>query len=102
MGLNRSEELIWGYVQTNPEERQHWKGKVQTLAKAKRDRHELAGAVESELRRYFDERCHAVKSLGEKVRLDGLQRSSMRNLAEYLLQVWAPIAPKSSASEPKF
>jgi hypothetical protein len=92
MGLNRSEELILEYVQKNPDERHHWIGKVQTLSKSMRDKHDLASALEAELRRYYEERTQSVKTLKLLVERNGITRATMRNLAEYLVQIWGPVA----------
>jgi hypothetical protein len=89
MSLNRSEQLLHDYVQSHPEERQHWLKKVQGLAKTIADPHLAAVRLELELWRYFEERSRVVPAFREIAQREGVFRTSMQNLAEYLLRMWA-------------
>jgi hypothetical protein len=89
MSLNRSEQLLHDYVQSHPEERQHWVKKVQGLAKTIADPHLAAVRLELELWRYFEERSRVAPPFREIAQREGLFRTSMQNLAEYLLRMWA-------------
>ena len=97
MSLNRSEQRVFDYLQTHAEEGQHWQHKVRTLSAAVSDPHAAAHRLELELWRYLEERSAVVSSFQEAARLEGRQRTSMRNLAEYLLRLWAPPQPKKPA-----
>jgi len=90
MSLNRTEQLLFDYVQRHPEERQHWSGKVLSLAARIPDVHLAATALETELWRYYEERSQVSEPFRSLVRREGLQRISLRNLAEYLLRLWGP------------
>jgi hypothetical protein len=93
MSLNRSEQRVFDYVQSHAEERQYWFGKVQTIAAALVDPHAAANRLEGELWRYHQERSAVVPAFREVAQREGIQRTSMKNLAEHLLRLW--VAPKS-------
>src|SRR5258707_224710 len=99
MSLNRTEQLLFDHIQNRPEERQHWQANVRALAKAVADRHLAATRLENELWRYYQERCQVAEPFVEIARREGIHRISLRNLAEYLLRMWAPSRPKNSAAE---
>ena len=44
--------------------------------------------LDGELWRYYEERSAVVTSFREAARVEGLQRTSMKNLAELLLRLW--------------
>jgi hypothetical protein len=90
VSLNRCEQLLYDYVEKHPEERQYWIHKVRSLAQLSQDKHVIAERAELELWRYFQERAAVVPVLKEFARTQGSGRTSMRNLAEYLLRMWAP------------
>ena len=74
-------------MQRHPEERQFWIGKVQTVCRGP-DEHAAAMRLESELWRYYEERSAVAAPFKEAARLEGLRRTSMRNLAELLVRLW--------------
>ncbi len=90
MSLNRSEQALFEYVEKHPEERQFWLHKVQALAN-EQGHHAAADRLEIELWRYFRERSENVAVLKDFARHNGLQRTSMRNLADYWLRLWGPV-----------
>jgi len=99
MGLNRSEVLLLEYVQGHADERHHWQAKVQAIARTTRNKHEAAAALAIELRNYFRERTDSVKELGGIVRRENLENAMMRNLAEYLLQLWMPLSERTFSAK---
>ena len=102
MSLNRSEQLLFDYVEKHPEERQYWLHKVRHVAELCASLHASADQLEGDLWRYFAERATVIPLFQDFVRSQGgLRRTSMRNLAEYLLRVWvAPkVKPKTVTSE---
>lgn len=100
MSLNRSEQMVFDYLQTHPEERQYWVEKVQRTSAAHRDEHAAAFELGGELWRYYEERSAVVSPFREDAARHGGHRMSMRNLAEYLLRLWAPPRRKSPAVRP--
>jgi hypothetical protein len=93
MSLNRTEQLLFDYIQKNPDERQHWQEKVRTLAKIVPEER-AAATLEGELWRYYEERSRVAAPFLEIARREGIRKISLRNLAEYLLRVWSPPRPK--------
>lgn len=93
MSLNRSEQLVFDYLQTHPEERQHWREKVLAVARQEADPHVAASSLERELWRYHQERSQVTPAFRAEAPLGTVQRLSMRNLAEYLLRLW--VAPRA-------
>jgi len=96
VSLNRCEQLLFEYVEKHPEERQYWMHKVRGTAGASDSSHVAAERLDTELWRYFLERAAVVPILKQFARDQGLARTSMRNLAEYLLRLWAPPKPKKA------
>jgi hypothetical protein len=94
MSLNRSEQLIYDYLHANPDELRHWQDKVRTTARRHPDVHAAATAIEQELWSYYLERSTVVEPFRSAARHHGLARTSMKNLAELLLRLWAPPPPK--------
>jgi hypothetical protein len=97
VSLNRSEQRLLDYVEKHPDERQYWMHKVRADAAGCTNDHEAASLLEPELWRYYVERSSVVPVFVEAARRDGLRRTSMRNLAEYLLRIWAPSRTKRPA-----
>jgi hypothetical protein len=89
MSLNPSEQIVSDYVQSHPEEMRFWQEKVRTMTAQGIDPHASAVQLERELWRYFEERSHVAPPF-RAVAAKGLTRVSLRNLAEYWLQLWAP------------
>lgn len=98
VSLNRCEQLLFDYVEKHPEERQYWLHKVRGTATASDSTHLAAERLDAELWRYFLERAAVVPNLKQFARDQGVKRTSMRNLAEYLLRLWGP--PKQKKPTP--
>lgn len=94
MSLNRFEQRTFDYLQSHPEERQHWQQKVQSVLKAAGDDHVAVVRLEPELWRYYVERSAVASPFKEAARHEGLQRTSMKNLAELLMRLWTDPRPK--------
>jgi hypothetical protein len=94
VSLNRSEQRIFDYLSVQPDERQFWVGKVQKIARDELDDFAAARRLEPELWSYYLERAEVVPSLRQAAAREGLQRTSMRNLAELLIRLWAAPRPK--------
>lgn len=94
MSLNRNEQMIQDYLRARPDELRHWQEVVRREANRAGDPHEAAVWLERELWRYFEERAAVAEPFRGVARREGLVRTSMRNLAELLLRLWAPSAAK--------
>ncbi len=94
MSLNRSEQRVYDYLQSHPEERHYWIGKVQTVCRSLPDDHAAAARLEGELWRYYQERSSVASPFKEAVRIEGSARTSMRNLAELMIRLWVEPRPK--------
>src|SRR5881394_3248250 len=98
MSLNRCEQRVFDYLQHHPDERHYWQGKFQAVTKALADDHVAATRLELELWRYYEERSAVAAPFKEAARVEGLQRTSMRNLAELLIRLWTEPRPKPKIS----
>jgi hypothetical protein len=85
------------YVEKHPEERHYWMHKVRSNAALCTNDQEAAAALEADLWRYYVERSQVVSVFVEAAAREGLKRTSMRNLAEYWLRVWAPPRTKKAS-----
>lgn len=94
MSLNRCEQRILDYVSANVDERQHWMDKVRSTARSCADAHEAARLLDGDLWAYYVERSQVAEPFRGAVRHEGLSRTSMKNLAEYWVRLWAPFKPK--------
>lgn len=94
MSLNRSEQRVFDYLQGHPEERHYWISKVQSIARRHHDDASAVRELEPELWRYYQERSTVAAPFKEAARLEGLQRTSMKNLAELLVRLWLEPRPK--------
>jgi len=103
MSLNRSEQLLHDYLQSHRDERQYWQGKVQKIARERPDPAAAVARLDGELWRYFLERSDVAEPFKSFAHSFGPQRTSMKNLAEYLLRLWvAPRPPpRDRASKPQ-
>lgn len=97
MSLNRCEQRVFDYLQGHPEERQYWIGKVQTVCRNSEE-HAAALRLEQELWRYYEERSAVAAPFKEAAQVEGLRRTSMRNLAELLVRLWTEPRPKKNSS----
>lgn len=99
MSLNRYEQRVFDYWQGHRDERQFWQDKVRAVAKSSVDDHAAAARLEGELWRYYEERSVAAALFREAARHEGLQRTSMKNLAELVLRLWVEPRPKKKPTE---
>jgi hypothetical protein len=100
MSLNASEQLVFDYLQTHPEERQFWVAKVQNTSRAALSDIAAVAALEPELWRYFEERSQVASPFRELAQRQGVRRTSMKNLAEYLLRLWVAPRPRPKPAAP--
>ena len=98
MALNVCEQRVLDYLESHPEEKKFWLGKVQKVGVSEVDPHAAAGRLEVELWGYYKERSGIVPAFKEAVRHEGIQRTSMKSLAEYLLRLWIAPRPKKPAT----
>lgn len=96
MSLNASEQMIFDYMQGHPDERHYWLQKVQKTCAQSVDDFEAARLLELDLWRYFEERSAVASPFKEVARREGIRRTSMRNLAEYLVRLWVQPRPKKA------
>lgn len=101
MSLNRSEQMVFDYVQRHPDERHYWQEKVRTTSTGFADEHSAVMELELLLWRYFVERSAVVSPFRESAQQHGMQRTSMRNLAEHLIRIWLPPKKKAPARPPE-
>lgn len=99
MSLNRCEQRVFDYWQGHATERQFWQEKVRAIAKASGDDFVAAARLEAELWRYFEERSAVVAVFKEAVCHEGLQKMSMKNLAELILRLWLEPRLKKKRAE---
>lgn len=91
MSLNRYEQAVFDYLQSHPEELRHWENKVSTRAmRGELPPHQLV----EELSDYIRERGTHTRPFSEWMEVGGVPRSSLRNLADYLLRIWGPVVAK--------
>jgi hypothetical protein len=89
MSLNRYEQTMFDYWERNPDERRHWQAKVVDLTRDLDAGGDQARALERELWGYLLERSQHVPSLRD-LRLEGVRRVSLLNLAEHIIRLWGP------------
>lgn len=99
MSLNRCEQRIFEYWQGHRDERQYWQDKVRQISKASVDDHAAAARLDGELWRYYQERSAVAQPFKDAVRFEGLQKMSMKNLAELILRLWLDPRPKKKKAE---
>jgi hypothetical protein len=101
MSLNRCEQRVFDYWERHRDERHFWQEKVRGAAKIAPDHHVAATRLEAELWRYYLERSEVVPVFRDAARHEGLQRTSMKNLAELAIRLWVEPKPKKKpAPEP--
>jgi hypothetical protein len=100
MSLNRSEQMLYDYVQGQSEERQYWRAKVQSIVSASPERADAVVRLDSELWRYYVERSEVAPVFVAAARAYGLERTSMKNLAEFLVRSWTEPKPKKPPADP--
>ena len=94
MSLNRVEQVFFDYLSQRAEERQYWQEKVRRLMAKDGVTHYSIMALERDLWGNFVERSQMVPALKDWVRHHGSAKTSMRNLAEYLVRLWVAPRPK--------
>jgi hypothetical protein len=95
MSLNRSEQRVFDYLQSQVDERHFWIAKVQKTSRACGESSaEAARVLENDLWAYYLERSGVVKAFRDAAQREGLQRTSMKNLAELLLRLWVEPKPR--------
>jgi hypothetical protein len=94
MSLNRCEQVFFDYLSQRAEERQYWQEKVRRLGADEAVSHSAIMALERDLWAAFTERSQVVPTLRQWVQIHGAARTSMRNLAEYLVRLWVAPRPK--------
>ena len=99
MSLNRAEQLVFDYLQTQPDELRHWQGVVRRETAHEADWHAAATWLEGELWRYYTERATVTEPFRSTVRREGLRRTSMKNLAELMIRLW--VAPSAQPVRPR-
>jgi hypothetical protein len=97
MSLNRSEQMLYEYVQGQTEERHHWQNKVRALVAEAPEMPAAIARIDAELWRYYLERSEIVPMFVAAARTYGLNRTSMKNLAEYLVRLWTEPRPRKPA-----
>jgi len=100
MSLNASEQMVFDYVQRHPDERHYWVQKVQNTCAQAIDHHEAARLLDADLWRYFEERSGVASPFKDLAARQGLRKTSMRNLAEYLVRLWVAPKPKKTSASP--
>ena len=98
MSLNRWEQRLFDYLQSHLDERHHWQGKFQRVAKETVDEHFAILQIEPELWRYYVERSEVTEPFKSAAHHEGLRRTSMKNLAELLMRLWTEPRPKKPAA----
>lgn len=99
MSLNRCEQRVFDYINKHRDEGHHWQGKVQRAAKDDANEYVAVEKLEMELWRYYLERSAVVPTFKQVAALEGLQRTSMKNLAELLIRLWIAPRPKKKRAE---
>jgi len=90
MSLNRYEQALFDYWTKQPDEKRHWQSKVIELTRTPAgDPGVMARALERELWEHLVERSQHVRVLRD-LRLDGVPRVSLLNLAEHVIRLWGP------------
>jgi hypothetical protein len=95
---------LYDYVQGTSDERHYWQNKVHTIVAHASEIPDAVARIDSELWRYFLERSEVVPVFMVYARAYGLKRTSMKNLAEYLVRLWTEPRPRKSTateSEPR-
>jgi len=102
VSLNSCEQRVFDYLELKPEERNYWFEKVRLLNAKSVTKEVSIQRLDSDLWNYYVERCNVVSHFREAARVEGLNRTSMRNLAELLTRVWVePSIKKSPPSKHK-
>ncbi len=98
MSLNRSEQILFDYIQQHREERQFWLNKVHAIVTGSLDIPSAVARLDGELWRYYEERSAVVPVFVAAARAFGSKRVSMKNLAEHLVRLWTEPKPKKPSA----
>ena len=98
MSLNRSEQMLYDHMQGHGEERQYWQKKVRAIVTESPEISSAVVRLDADLWRYYMERSEVTPVFAAAARTYGLKRTSMKNLAEYLVRVWTEPRPKKPMS----
>ncbi len=98
MSLNRCEQRVFDYLQRHREEGQFWQDKVRAISRAAANDAAAVARLEPELWRYVEERSGVAPVFVEAARREGLQRTSLKSLAELLLRLWTEPRPKPASA----
>jgi hypothetical protein len=98
MSLNRSEQMLYDYVQGQREERQHLQNKVRGIVAESVEIPSAVARIDAELWRYYLERSEVTPIFITAARSYGLKRTSMKNLAEYLVRIWTEPRPRKPSA----
>jgi hypothetical protein len=88
VSLNRCEQRLFDYLESNKHEGQFWREKVQTIAAKAESGPAAVVRIEAELWRYYAERSAVAAPFKEAARHEGLNRTSLQSLAELLVRLW--------------
>jgi hypothetical protein len=94
VSLNRIEQTLFDYIKRHPEERQYIQDKVRAISVGSSGTEAAVARIDLELWRYYEERSSVVPIFKDAVRAFGVQRTSMKNLAEYLVRIWTDPKPR--------
>lgn len=99
MSLNRYEQALFDYWQTQPDEKRHWQTKVIELSKSPAfSAVASARGLERELWEHLVERSQHARALRD-LQLEGVPRVSLLSLSEYIIRLWGP-PPKPRRQTP--
>jgi hypothetical protein len=91
--MNRCEQTIIDYLKTHPHERQYLQDKVQMFVTRSAEIPNAVTRIDSELWRYYEERCAVVPAFREALGPGTPRKISMKNLAEYFVRLWTEPRP---------
>src|SRR5258708_37086948 len=100
MSLNQCEQMVDDYWQRQPDELRVWQSKVRSLAGNRAPDPSLVMALNADLWAYVEERSAVASPFKEWAAHNGLRKTSMLNLAEYLLRIWLPPRPAKKPTVP--
>lgn len=97
MSLNRYEQAVFDYWERQPDEKRHWRAKVEAATRGPAASLQVARELERELWAHAKERSAFVASLRD-LSVAGAGRVSFLNLAELAVRLWGPLPkPKPKA-----
>lgn len=89
MSLNASEQMVFDYLRSHPDEESFWRHKLRQLTADEADEHALSMAVAEALGEYYEERASVLADFRDDRATSGSgRRVSMRNLADHLIRLW--------------